>query len=644
MFRFCVKQEKHVMIKIRNKIGLAIAILSLIISSLVGVISLWRFKKIVSAEAESNLLHMVDAYGLDFELELQKVYQTSYALEALLKGTVPGLLLPGPQHKMAAFKLKTVPVVEQLLIAQKPVTAWIIFNPGLVKGEHTISYEDIDGNGNYLREPEYCVADFDASDQSMKWWYDAVKKGEVWTKPYYWENWKTELISYSKAVFVHDTLIACVGSDFDFKKLRQKLTNANIYQHGFMFLLDNDLDFIIHPTDEGKNLSQVIDTLTYNKICDQFASEKQGKLYYKIDGQDKILAFHKLSNGWYLGVAVELKDIFAGTALIFRTILIIILVGMVLSVLIGFILSSTITRPLNRLISKFREGAQGQLTVRAEKSNTTEINELSDHFNSFMTSMQSMVEQLKESENNLLVAKHKAEESDKLKTAFLENISHEVRTPLNVILGFTQVFVKEDLETETKQDYLKFIHSSSERLIKIVEDIMFFSELEKGVLQLHCKPIDIDWLLSEIFCEFIEKNHIAEKQIKLNIVKPESNQIRYITSDVLFLKRAFQYLIENAWKFTNEGAIEFGYQFDANKQPVFFVKDTGVGIPLHEQEKVFKKFYKYQHYKDKFYDGSGLGLSITQDLVKLLGGRLWMKSEVNRGTEVYFTIKEAGHE
>jgi signal transduction histidine kinase len=163
-----------------------------------------------------------------------------------------------------------------------------------------------------------------------------------------------------------------------------------------------------------------------------------------------------------------------------------------------------------------------------------------------MTSMQSMVEQLKESENNLLVAKHKAEESDKLKTAFLENISHEVRTPLNVILGFTQVFVKEDLETETKQDYLKFIHSSSERLIKIVEDIMFFSELEKGVLQLHCKPIDIDWLLSEIFCEFIEKNHIAEKQIKLNIVKPESNQIRYITSDVLFLKRAFQYLIENA--------------------------------------------------------------------------------------------------
>ncbi len=156
-------------LEIRVKIGMAIAFIALVISSLVGLVSMWSSKKIISLEAESKLARTVESFGIDFESDLQEIYHISYSLESLLKGTIPDLLVSS-RIDLNAYKSKTLPAVENLLSTYKPLSAWIVFNPELAMGKHTISFEDIDGDGKYQREAEYSVNDFEEYSPSIRWW------------------------------------------------------------------------------------------------------------------------------------------------------------------------------------------------------------------------------------------------------------------------------------------------------------------------------------------------------------------------------------------------------------------------------------------------------------------------------------------
>ena len=232
-------------------------------------------------------------------------------------------------------------------------------------------------------------------------------------------------------------------------------------------------------------------------------------------------------------------------------------------------------------------------------------------------------------------AKEKAEESDRLKSAFLANMSHEIRTPMNGILGFAELLKEPKLNSEQQKKYIDIIEQSGTHLLTIINDIMNISKIEAGQMEISISETNMNDQINYVFTFFkpevekkgirlIYKNDLPEKEI---IVHTDRDKI-----DAILIN-----LVKNAIKFTEEGSIEIGY----SKKGAFlesFVKDTGSGISNEQKEIIFERFRKYSPKHTQNYDGAGLGLSISKAYVELLGGKIWVESELGKGSAFYFTI------
>lgn len=236
---------------------------------------------------------------------------------------------------------------------------------------------------------------------------------------------------------------------------------------------------------------------------------------------------------------------------------------------------------------------------------------------------------------NLKIEKEKAQAADRLKTAFLNNISHEVRTPLNGILGFGHMMAESDLSAENKKLYLKILKQSSDRLINTITSFMDSSLLVSGNMTVSKKPISLTYLLATIYESFV--NTFNEKGLEFKLrINPNISNLEFFT-DVEILRKVFTHLIDNALKFTKEGTVQFG-AIQKNKVIEFFVEDTGIGIDTEMQKSVFGHFIQEDARIARGYEGAGLGLSIAEGLVELLGGDIKLKSKKGSGTTVTFSI------
>jgi len=241
----------------------------------------------------------------------------------------------------------------------------------------------------------------------------------------------------------------------------------------------------------------------------------------------------------------------------------------------------------------------------------------------------------KKAARELIAAKQKAESSDRLKSAFINNISHEVRTPLNGIIGFADLVTKPDISDEEKLSFITMIKASSKRLLDTMTSYMDISMIVTGNMQVQQKPFDLHHFLKRMFDQHIPMCDI--KNLKLNLQLPNLSDSLVINDDKSIYTKVFSHLLDNAVKFTREGAISFGYtrQGDQNH---FFVTDTGVGIRDEIQPVIFEQFMQEEETNTRAFDGSGLGLSIVQGLVRLLGGEVGLASEKGRGTTFFFHI------
>jgi len=241
----------------------------------------------------------------------------------------------------------------------------------------------------------------------------------------------------------------------------------------------------------------------------------------------------------------------------------------------------------------------------------------------------------KKAEFDLIAAKDKAEESDRLKTAFLHNISHEIRTPMNAILGFTTLLSEPVLSEEDKKQYLDIISQSGNQLLSIINDIVDLASIESGQVKLNIKEININSTLRKLSEQFSfrERSQYITLSLKTPLLQREVN----ILTDGTKLVQIISNLINNAFKFTKKGKIDFGYERRGDFLE-FFVKDTGIGIAPEHQSRVFERFYQVDSTASRTYTGTGLGLSICKAYVELLGGKIWLDSEAGKGTTFYFTI------
>lgn len=232
-------------------------------------------------------------------------------------------------------------------------------------------------------------------------------------------------------------------------------------------------------------------------------------------------------------------------------------------------------------------------------------------------------------------AKERAEESDRLKTAFLHNISHEIRTPLNAIMGFSQMLTDQELTTDDRVSFSDIIQKSGQQLLVIINDIVNISALEAGQETCNKKSFNVNNLIRQICNQFSIKTKEQGLSINLNLAISDENA--YINSDEIKFIQILSNLLTNAFKFTHKGYVEVGYELQKEKMQ-FYVKDTGIGIPDDMHDEIFKRFRQIEVGDSRKYGGSGLGLPISKAYVKLLGGDIWLDSVVGEGTTFYFTL------
>lgn len=241
----------------------------------------------------------------------------------------------------------------------------------------------------------------------------------------------------------------------------------------------------------------------------------------------------------------------------------------------------------------------------------------------------------KKTEQELIEAKKRAEESDRLKTAFLQNISHEIRTPMNGLLGFVKLLTSSNVSSEKQAMYLNVIDQSGRRLLNIINDIFEISKIETGQMPLRIQETNVNQLMKDLNMFFVTE--VKSKNMKMNIYCGLSDEECTIKTDQTKLFQILTNLIKNALKFTNEGSIDFGYT-KKNELFEFFVRDTGIGIDPSQKEVIFERFRQGNVSLSRSYEGAGLGLSISKSFIELLGGKIWVESEVEKGSTFFFTI------
>jgi len=245
------------------------------------------------------------------------------------------------------------------------------------------------------------------------------------------------------------------------------------------------------------------------------------------------------------------------------------------------------------------------------------------------------IEGRKKMEADLLLAIEKAKGSDRLKTAFLQNISHEIRTPLNAIVGFTNLLCKSVYSPEKSASFANVITHSSQQLLSIIDSIVLMANIESGQENINEKSFGLKATFRLLFEQFLSK--ADSRKIILTVEPlPEGDEI-YISADETKFIQVLVNLIDNALKFTEGGVVLFGYTLK-EEEIEFFVKDTGMGIPADMQKIIFERFSKLDNPSGSNAGGSGLGLSISKAYVELMGGRIWVESEVGKGSSFYFTI------
>ena len=243
--------------------------------------------------------------------------------------------------------------------------------------------------------------------------------------------------------------------------------------------------------------------------------------------------------------------------------------------------------------------------------------------------------ELEQTNEELIIARDKAEANDRLKTSFIQNVSHEIRTPLNGILGLTHLFIDPDVSAADKNDYIPMLQSSSERLVKTVSDYLDISLIVSNNVDLNYKSFIINDELQELKDKFF--NSYLEKNLTLNIQVPDNTDELTIFTDKKSFKNIFSQLIHNAIKFTINGVITIGYNLKENNIE-FYIIDTGVGIDIKLQTAIFEYFVQEDMTDTRGFEGSGLGLAIVKGLLVLLDGKIRVESIKGEGATFYFSL------
>jgi len=271
-----------------------------------------------------------------------------------------------------------------------------------------------------------------------------------------------------------------------------------------------------------------------------------------------------------------------------------------------------------------------------KQKNTINLKILNASLEKYKNHLEQIIE---ERTRDLVIAKNKAEESEKLKSSFLANMSHEIRTPLNAILGFSKFLASNEESPEDREIFAGYICHNVDTLLRLFNDILDLSIIESGQIELRNSFFDVNGLIFDLAKTFNERRRLLELN-DVSIFLDNENAVEdiYILSDEVRIRQVLSNLLDNALKFTALGYIKIGYMM-VEDEVQFYVEDTGKGIKEGDQTRIFDRFFKIENFREPLHRGTGLGLAISSQLTRLLGGKIWVESEYGKGSKFMFTIK-----
>jgi signal transduction histidine kinase len=250
-----------------------------------------------------------------------------------------------------------------------------------------------------------------------------------------------------------------------------------------------------------------------------------------------------------------------------------------------------------------------------------------------------LVDEIERMKEEIHIVRKQAGESDRLKSAFLCNMSHEIRTPLNAIMGFCGLIANHTLPDTDKVRYASIINRNVDSLLELINDIFDIAQVESQITYVEEKPVKVNELLGGLQSWFnLEKSELGKEMVQFRIQKANKDNDFTINSDEYMLRRTLNNLIENALKYSEEGYVDVGYRFGKDSKIEFFVKDEGIGFAKDKLDIIFEQFRQVDETQTRQYGGLGLGLTLAQKFVELMGGRMWAESELGKGSTFWFEI------
>ena len=418
--------------------------------------------------------------------------------------------------------------------------------------------------------------------------------------------------------------------NYDLDNLRAHFERATQADGVSMIIVDPQRR-VVHATDRTL-VGSVLSADFYNRLM----TVGEGFFVETIAGQPTFVSLSRsLKSGWLVVNFTPMEVLTAPMAQLFYATVFLLLASLSLVGLGTLFISSSVVSPINQIsrgFQRFQSGALDDVKPLKVRSND-EIGDLAQWFNAFLDSLA----EKQRAELELIAARDAAEAANRAKSEFLANMSHEIRTPMNGIIGMLHL-VKDTHLTDEQRDYLMTAGNSAESLLLLLNDILDFSKIEAGRLELVSQPFAIRTLVDGLV-----KAHAVmtdPKSIALSATVAEDVPA-YLCGDELRLRQILTNLFGNAIKFTTIGAIRLSVSLHAVQDDkitlLFSVADSGVGIAPDKLALIFDAFVQADTSATRRFGGTGLGLTISTRLVKLMGGAIWVDSEVGRGSEFFFT-------
>lgn len=517
------------------------------------------------------------------------------------------------------------------------------------------------------------VEEYGVFDPRTREWYKSAKAAGMATfAPLYKHFVKEDLVlSATYPVYMEGKLQGVLGTHITLSGLNTYLKNMAHKRGGEAFIIEEDGGAVVANSLDRSNFiassEGKYERITIDKIARTSLQEAYKK--YKEEGQKlqlirieneklhiKISEYNKYGLHWLVMTQLPEGAFMSEMHRQIGTFVILLVLTILCSILVYIRITSHLLRPVNHLVIATNKFSRGDLGERAKIGRNDEIGKLAGAFNHMADELQSYiihleekvtertielektVIELKNSNEELHIAKEKAEAANIAKSQFLANMSHEIRTPMNGILGYVQLLEDSDLSTE-EREYIEMIKCSSDSLITVINDILDTSKIEAGMMRLEKISFPLLSMIESAVTLFRVRAEEKDLELTLTIAPDIPAQA---VGDPVRIRQVINNLISNAIKFTSHGGIQVGVSVIREEGEFiilsFKVQDTGIGIDEEDMKKLFLPFSQVDASSTRQYGGTGLGLSICKRLVELMGGEIGANSSKNTGSTFFFQI------